>query len=125
MASSQQYPDDYCALLCREPNKLYLINSQPMVVTVIERCLARFSLEYRLYSKSSATTAFKLNSCPFSKGGCSEGKTIRVKERSFIINIYGAILNHVPSFPCIIKSENVLTFFYLSGSSHVNVSVLI
>ena len=85
MAVAVESVEDYCALLCREPDKLYLINSQPAVVTVIESCLAMFSLEYRLYTKSSSTTAFKLRSSPFRKGGCSEGKTIRIKERSFII----------------------------------------
>ena len=85
MAVAVESVEDYCALLCREPDKLYLINSQPSLVSVIERCLGMFSLEYRLYSKSSSTTAFKLRSSPFRKGGCSEGKTIRIKERSFII----------------------------------------
>ena len=85
MAVSQQSAENYCALLCREPDKLYLINSQPTVVAVVERCLAIFSLEYRLYFKSSSTTAFKLNGWPFRKGGGSgEEKTIKIKERSFI-----------------------------------------
>ena len=85
MAVAQESVEDYCALLCREPDKLCLINSQPDVVTVIERCLAMFSLQYRLYTKSSSTTAFKLNGWPFRKGGCSsEEKTIKIKERSFI-----------------------------------------
>ena len=86
MAVSQPPAENYCALLCREPDKLYLINSQPSLVSVIERCLGMFSLDYKLYSKSSSTTAFKLRSSPFRKMGCSEGKTIRIKERSFIIS---------------------------------------
>ena len=87
MAASQHSAEkDYCALLCREPDKLYLINSQPAVVTVMERCLAMFRLEYRLYTKSSSTTAFKFNGRPFTKGVWSGGeeKTIKIKERSFI-----------------------------------------
>ena len=84
MAAAQEKVEDYCALLCREPDKLCLINTQPAVVTVIERCLAMFRLEYRLYTKSSSTTAFKLNGRPFTKGASSEEKTIKIKERSFI-----------------------------------------
>ena len=90
--------EDYCALLCREPDKLYLINSQPAVVTVIERCLAMSSLEYRLYTKSSNTTAFKLKGWPFTKGCCSGGeeKTIKIKERSFIqLSTYIESLNMI------------------------------
>ena len=88
MAVSQPPAENYCALLCREPDKLYLINSQEAVVAVVERCLAMFSLQYRLYTKSSSTTAFKLNGWPFRKGNCGgEEKTIKIKERLFI-NIY-------------------------------------
>ena len=73
-------PEDYCALVCRDPNRLRLINSHPEVVEVIERCLEAYSLDYDLYYKSKVTCAFKLHSQPFRKAGCSEEKTIKIKE---------------------------------------------
>ena len=73
-------PDDYCALVCRDPNRLRLVNAHPEVVEVIERCLEAYSLDYDLYFKSKVTCAFKLHSQPFRKSGCSEDKTIKIKE---------------------------------------------
>ena len=73
-------PEDYCALVCRDPNRLRLVNAHPEVVEVIERCLEAYSLDYDLYFKSKATCAFKLHSQPFRKSGCSEDKTIKIKE---------------------------------------------
>ena len=73
-------PHDYCALVCRDPNRLRVVNAHPEVVAVIERCLEAYSLDYDLYFKSKATCAFKLHSQPFRKSGCSEDKTIKIKE---------------------------------------------
>ena len=73
-------PEDYCALVCRDPNRLRLVNAHPEVVEVIERCLEAYSLDYDLYFKSKVTCAFKLHSQPFRKSGCSEDKTIKIKE---------------------------------------------
>ena len=73
-------PDDYCALVCRDPNRLRLVNAHPEVVEVIERCLETYSLDYDLYFKSKVTCAFKLHSQPFRRSGCSEDKTIKIKE---------------------------------------------
>ena len=73
-------PEDYCALVCRDPNRLRLVNAHPEVVEVIERCLEVYSLDYDLYFKSKVTCAFKLHSQPFRKSGCSEEKTIKIKE---------------------------------------------
>ena len=73
-------PHDYCALVCRDPNRLRLVNAHPEVVEVIERCLEAYSLDYDLYFKSKVTCAFKLHSQPFRKSGCSEDKTIKIKE---------------------------------------------
>ena len=88
MAEARQSTEDYCALLCRGFNKLYLINTQPAVVSVIQRCLEMFRQEHTMYTKSSSTTAFKLRNRPFAKGCCGQQeKTIGIKERSFIIII--------------------------------------
>ena len=73
-------PEDYCALVCRDPNRLRLVNAHPEVVEVIERGLEVYSLDYDLYFKSKVTCAFKLHSQPFRKSGCSEEKTIKIKE---------------------------------------------
>ena len=78
-------PHDYCALVCRDPNRLRVVNAHPEVVEVIERCLEAYSLDYDLYFKSKVTCAFKLHSQPFRKSGCSEDKTIKIKEIYFSI----------------------------------------
>ena len=92
MAEAEQSSEDYCALMFRGnkdstrglKKKLYLINSQPAVVSVIERCLEMFNIWYTVYSKSSSTTAFKFRKRPF--GRCrKQNRNIRKKERFFII----------------------------------------
>ena len=72
-------PRDYCALYCRSPNRLRLVNAHPEVVSHVEAALARQLLDYRLYWSSRATCAFKLHGEPFQHLGSSEEKTIRVK----------------------------------------------
>ena len=44
-------PEDYCALICRDPNKLCLINPQHEVLEVIQRCLEIFGLDFNQESK--------------------------------------------------------------------------
>ena len=74
-------PEDYCALVCREPNKLRLVNCQAAeVVEVVGRCLEAQGLDYELYYKSKVTCAFRLSSHLFIKNGCSERNTIKIKE---------------------------------------------
>ena len=72
-------PQDYCALYCRSPNRLRVVNAHPEVVEALEAALARHHLDYRLYWSSRATCAFKLHGEPFQHLGSSEEKTIRVK----------------------------------------------
>ena len=72
-------PLDYCALYCRSPNRLRLVNAHPEVVTAVEAALTRHLLDFRLYWSSRATCAFKLHGEPFQHLGSSEEKTIRVK----------------------------------------------
>jgi hypothetical protein len=72
-------PQDYCALYCRSPNRLRLVNAHPEVVGHVEAALARHLLDYHLYWSSQATCAFKLHGEPFQHLGSSEDKTIRVK----------------------------------------------
>ena len=72
-------PLDYCALYCRSPNRLRLVNAHPEVVGAVEAALTRHLLDFRLYWSSRATCAFKLHGEPFQHLGSSEEKTIRVK----------------------------------------------
>ena len=72
-------PGDYCALVCRSPNRLRLVNAHAEVVEIIENSLIEFKLEFTLYFSSKATCAFKLKSEPFVQLGCSEEKTIRIQ----------------------------------------------
>ena len=44
-------PEDYCALICRDPNKFCVINPQQEVVEVIQRCLEIFGLDFNQESK--------------------------------------------------------------------------
>ena len=72
-------PLDYCALYCRSPNRLRLVNAHPEVVDHVETALASQLLDYRLYWSSRATCAFKLHGEPFQHLGSSEEKTIKIK----------------------------------------------
>ena len=72
-------PGDYCALICRAPNRLRLVNAHSEVVEVIEKSLIEYKLDFKLYFSSQVTCAFKLISKPFVPGGCSEEKTIKIK----------------------------------------------
>ena len=58
-------PQDYCALYCRSPNRLRVVNAHAEVVEALEAALARHHLDYRLYWSSRATCAFKLHGEPF------------------------------------------------------------
>ena len=73
-------PEDYCALICRDPNKFCVINPQQEVVEVIQRCLEIFGLDFNQESKGASSRVFRLNGHPFRRGGCSEAKTIKIKE---------------------------------------------
>ena len=51
VGNKESPPEDYCALICRDPNKLCLLNVQQDVVEVIQRCLEIFQLDFDAESK--------------------------------------------------------------------------
>ena len=78
-SSEQMEPADYCALLCREPDRLRLVNAHEEVVEVVRGCLGRAELPFTFYYKSRATCAFKLAGSPFAAAGCSQEVMVQVR----------------------------------------------
>ena len=72
-------PEDYCAIVCREPDRLRIVNAHDEVVEAVQTCLSLNQIEFSFYLKSKATCAFKLKNSPFSVAGCSENETIQLK----------------------------------------------
>ena len=60
-------PSDYCALLCREPDKLTLINSPDTVVRTVETALRHTGLKFSFIRRKDDTCAFKIEGNPFLK----------------------------------------------------------
>ena len=71
-------PSDYCAILCREPDRLRIVNSHDEVVEVVKICLTEAGVESEYYAKSKASSAFKISGFPFMRNWSSEEKSIRI-----------------------------------------------
>ena len=53
LGNMESPPEDYCALICRDPNKLCVINAHQEVVELIQRCLEMFNLDFNQESKGA------------------------------------------------------------------------
>ena len=74
------YPEDYCALIFRAPDRLRVVNAHDEVIKVISDALENFQLDFSFYYKSEATCAFKFKgSSPFAAAGCGQETTIKHK----------------------------------------------
>ena len=71
-------PQDYCALICREPDRLRIVNSHDEVVEVVRTSLAEAGVEASHYAKSQATSAFKISGFPFVRNWSSEDKSVKI-----------------------------------------------
>ena len=71
-------PSDYCALICREPDRLRIVNSHDEVVEVVRTSFAEAGVEASFYAKSQASCAFHISGFPFTRNWDSEEKSIRI-----------------------------------------------
>ena len=87
-------PSDYCAILCREPDRLRIINCHEEVVEVVKTVLADLHVDNQFYVKSKASCAFKLSGAPFYSGGWSGGKKETIKIRRAFASIVEKLQNY-------------------------------
>ena len=79
-------PNNYCALLCRDPRRLRLINCHPEVTDVIRRCLEESGLKFEFNESSNVTCSFKFSKYLFRRRSfTSEDDGIKI--RSALANI--------------------------------------
>ena len=71
--------NNYCVLLCRQPNSLRLINSHPEVIDVIRGCIGKFGLDFRFTERSQVTCAFHFNTVFFARGS-NEEQSVPIKK---------------------------------------------
>ena len=72
-------PSDYCALICREPDRLRIVNCHEEVVEVVRNSFAEAGLSAEYYAKSQATCAFKISGFPFVRKSISSSEEESIK----------------------------------------------
>ena len=106
-------PSDYCAILCREPDRLRIVNSHDEVVEVVKICLTEAGVESEYYAKSNASSAFKISGFPFMRNWSSEEKSIRISRALALVveKLQDASWHLVTSTDVAKKNTNSCLFF--------------
>ena len=105
-------PRDYCALFCREPNKLRIVNSHDEIVEVVRTSFADVGVEASFYAKSQASCAFKISGSPFTRIEREE-KSIRICRALALVveKLQGLSWNLVTSTDVAKTNTNSCLFF--------------
>ena len=106
-------PSDYCALICREPDRLRIVNSHDEVVEVVRTSFAEAGVEAEFYAKSQASCAFKINGFPFIRNWDGEEKSIRISRALALVveKLQGLSWSLVTSTDVAKRDTNSCLFF--------------
>ena len=102
-----------CALICREPDKLRIVNCHDEVVEVVRNSFAEAGLSAEYYAKSQATCAFKISGFPFVRNWTSEEKSIKISRALALVveKLQGLSWNLVTSTDVAKTNTNSCLFF--------------
>ena len=107
-------PMDYCALICREPDRLRIVNTHDEVVEVVRNAFAEAGVEAEYYAKSQGSSAFKISGFPFVRRSWdSEEKAIKIKRTLALVveRLQGLSWSLVTSTDVAKKNTNSCLFF--------------
>ena len=101
---------DYCALFCREPNRLRIVNSHHEVVEVVRTSFADVGIETSFYAKSQGSCAFKISGSPFSR---NSEKSVKISRALALVvqNLQGLSWSLVTSTDVAKTNTNSCLFF--------------